>query len=57
MVRLRLMNYHFDRYEFNRNHIVKIIVIPCDVICNGMLDAIHVRLNGSYKTGCIQEIK
>lgn len=57
MVRLRLMNYHFDRYEFNRNHIVKIIVIPCDVICNGMLDAIQVRLNGSYKTGCIQEIK
>ena len=51
------MNCHFDRYEFNRNHIVKITVIPCDVMCNEMLDAIQVRLNGSYKMGCIQEIK
>ena len=33
----------------------KIIVLPCNVLCNGMHGAKQVRLNESCKMGCLHK--
>ena len=47
------MTSRFISCDAIRNQMAEIIVLSCDVICNGMHNAIQVRLNKNYKIGCL----